>query len=151
MCNLSWRASSYRQFFLLPLSFRWELRTKREREFFPFNGNLPDFLYGPIKVFIWEQLFRGETKARLDVVNMFYDVKYHLVESFATVEGKKVPFITKEINKLYGLSNNLDDYPGQRIITKPIKNDMNSVSPGQTCLGKKRQLRSCNYIHINWQ
>lgn len=43
------------------------------------------------------------------------------------VEGKKVPFTTEEINDLFGLSNNPNNYLGQRIITKPTKGDLSKV------------------------
>ncbi|KAA0066935.1 hypothetical protein E6C27_scaffold550G00650 [Cucumis melo var. makuwa] len=66
---------------------------KIEKGLFLFSGHLLDFLYEPIKAFKWEKFFRGDAKVRLDVVNMFYTVKYYQVESYATVEGKKIPFI----------------------------------------------------------
>lgn len=43
------------------------------------------------------------------------------------VKGEKVPFYAEEINTLYGLSNNLNEYHGEGIIVKPIDGNKKRV------------------------
>lgn len=57
-------------------------------------GRLLNLLYEPIKALKSEKIFMGETKVRLDIVNMFYARKYHPDDSYAIVEGEKMPFTT---------------------------------------------------------
>ena len=78
---------------------------KIEKSLYSFIVHLPNFLYVSIRAFKWEGFFRGETKVRLAVVDMFFAAQYHLVHSFATMKGEKVSFFVEEINDLYGLSN----------------------------------------------
>ena len=59
----------------------------------------------------WEKIFVGETKVQLDLVNMFYAVKFHPEESYAIVEGEKVMFTIEAINELYDLPQDHDAYP----------------------------------------
>lgn len=42
-----------------------------------FNGLLPDFLRRSIKALKWEKLFFSEARVKLDLVEMFYAVKFH--------------------------------------------------------------------------
>lgn len=65
-----------------------------------------------IKALKWKKFFMGKTKVRLDIVNMFYAMKYHPDESYAIVEGEKLPFTTEEINESYNLPNDPDAYHG---------------------------------------
>lgn len=69
----------------------------------------------------------GETKVRLDIVDMFYALKFHLNESYTIMEGEKVFFTAKEINKLYDLPNDSEVYPDQRLIADPRERDANKV------------------------
>ncbi|KAA0054399.1 hypothetical protein E5676_scaffold2750G00200 [Cucumis melo var. makuwa] len=62
----------------------------------------------------WEKFLHEETKIRLDVFNTFFATNYHLIDSYAMVKGEKVPFYAEEINTLYGLSNNLNEYHALR-------------------------------------
>lgn len=61
-----------------------------------FNGPLLEFLRWPIKALKWEKFFTRETKVRLNMINMFFVVKYHPEESYAIVEGDKVPFTERK-------------------------------------------------------
>lgn len=90
-------------------------------------------------MFRWKKFFQGETKIKLDVVNMFFVAMYLLVESYMMVKGEKVSFIAEEINTLYGLSNNLDEYLGQGIIAKPIESDI------------KRVIKTITWLGTNWE
>lgn len=96
-------------------------------------------LYRPINMFRWNKFFQRETKVKLDVVNMFFVAMYLLVESYMMVKGEKVSFIAEEINTLYGLSNNLDEYLGQGIIAKPIESDI------------KRVIKTITWLSTNWE
>ncbi|KAE8650586.1 hypothetical protein Csa_023717, partial [Cucumis sativus] len=42
-----------------------------------FNGLLPDFLHRSIKALKWEKLLLSEARVKLDLVEMFYAVKFH--------------------------------------------------------------------------
>lgn len=42
-----------------------------------------------IKAFGWKKFFTKETKVILDVVNKFYDVKYHLVDQYVRLKARK--------------------------------------------------------------
>lgn len=64
---------------------------------------------------------------RLDIVDMFYVVKYHPDESYAILEGEKVPLIVEEINDLYDLPNDPNVYPGQRINADPREGDAKNI------------------------
>lgn len=55
----------------------------------------------------------------MDIVDMFYTVKYHPDESYVIMEGEKVPFTIEEINDLNDMSNDPDTYPSQRLIANP--------------------------------
>lgn len=70
---------------------------------------------------------------------MFFATKYHLIGSYAIVECKKVPFTIEEINTLYGLSKNSNEYPGQGIIFKRTDVDI------------KRVLKTITWLGTNWE
>lgn len=61
---------------------------KVEKGLFPFNEALPNFIFLSIKAFGWNKFFTGETKVILDVVNKFYDAKYHPTDYFVIIEGE---------------------------------------------------------------
>lgn len=80
---------------------------------FIYNEVLPDFIYRPIKAFRWSKFFLQET--RLDVVNIVYAAKYHLINFYVMVEGQRIYFNVKAINELYSLPNNVK-YSGHELI-----------------------------------
>ena len=75
----------------------------------------------------WEKFFTDKMKVKLDIVDMSYVTKYHLDESYSIVEGERVPFTIEEINELYNLPNDLNTYPGQRLIVDPMHRDANKI------------------------
>lgn len=56
----------------------------------------------------------------MDVVHKFHDVNYHQAEFLVIIDGERVYFNSEVIKELYNLPNNAE-YPGQAIITRPIK------------------------------
>lgn len=58
----------------------------------------------------------------LDIVNMFFCGE---VSSIRVIRdsGRGEGFTVEEINELYGLPNDPDAYPGQRLIVKPTEGE----------------------------
>lgn len=77
---------------------------KIENGLFPFTGSLSEFFCSLVIAFEWEKFFEKEIKVCLDVVNMFFLAKFHLVELYVMVEMEKV-----------------EEYPGHQLINKPTQ------------------------------
>ncbi|KAA0058997.1 hypothetical protein E5676_scaffold416G00510 [Cucumis melo var. makuwa] len=63
----------------------------------------------------------GDTKVKIDVVDMFYATKFHPIDMYATMDVEKVSFHAEVINELYGLPDEAEMYLGHQLIKYPTK------------------------------
>lgn len=73
------------------------------------------------QMFGWEKFFKGDTKVKIDVVDMFYATKFHPIDMYATMDVEKVSFHAEVINELYGLPDEAEMYLGHQLIKYPTK------------------------------
>ncbi|KAA0062068.1 hypothetical protein E5676_scaffold143G001680 [Cucumis melo var. makuwa] len=68
-----------------------------------------------LKAFGRSKFSEGDTKVKLDVVDMFYAAKFHPADLCAAADGERIFFRAEVINELYGLSNEAE-YLGHELI-----------------------------------